>query len=94
MALILTIETSTSVCSVALANNGQIICQKESSDEKSHAKLLTLFVDEVIKESAININQIDAIAVSKGPGSYTGLRIGVSVAKGLCYALGKTVDCN
>jgi tRNA threonylcarbamoyladenosine biosynthesis protein TsaB len=89
MALILNIETSTSVCSVALANNGQIICQKESNEEKSHAKLLTLFIDEVLKESATIFNQIDAIAVSKGPGSYTGLRIGVSVAKGLCYALGK-----
>jgi tRNA threonylcarbamoyladenosine biosynthesis protein TsaB len=89
MALILNIETSTSVCSVALVNNGQIINQKESNDEKSHAKLLTLFIDEVLKKSATGFNQIDAIAVSKGPGSYTGLRIGVSAAKGFCYALGK-----
>ncbi|OFX82799.1 MAG: tRNA (adenosine(37)-N6)-threonylcarbamoyltransferase complex dimerization subunit type 1 TsaB [Bacteroidetes bacterium GWF2_33_16] len=89
MALILTIETSTRVCSVALSDNGKIISKKESNDEKSHAKLLTLFIDDVLKESSVNYNQLDAIAVSKGPGSYTGLRIGVSVAKGLCYALDK-----
>ena len=89
MALILNIETSTTVCSVALADNGKDIIKRESNDEKSHAKLLTLFIDEILNESSIKYNQIDAIAVSKGPGSYTGLRIGVSAAKGLCYALDK-----
>ena len=59
---------------------------RESNDDKSHAKLLTIFIDEVLKELNLNYNQLDAVAVSKGPGSYTGLRIGVSTAKGLCYA--------
>lgn len=89
MALILNIETSTTVCSVAISNNGKILSKRESHDEKSHAKQLTLFIDEVINESGFSYNQLDAIAVSKGPGSYTGLRIGVSAAKGLCYALEK-----
>ncbi len=89
MALILSIETSTIVCSVALAKNGVVVSKRENHDEKSHAKSLTLYIDEVLNESKVGFNQIDAIAVSKGPGSYTGLRIGVSVGKGLCYALGK-----
>lgn len=89
MALILNIETSTTVCSVALAKNGVVIGKRENHDDKSHAKSLTLYIDEVLKESKIPFSQIDAIAVSKGPGSYTGLRIGVSVGKGLCYALDK-----
>ncbi|MGE0089005.1 MAG: tRNA (adenosine(37)-N6)-threonylcarbamoyltransferase complex dimerization subunit type 1 TsaB [Bacteroidales bacterium] len=89
MALILNIETSTTVCSVALAKNGIAISKRENHDEKSHAKTLTIYIDEVLKEAKVNYNQLDAIAVSKGPGSYTGLRIGVSVGKGLCYALNK-----
>jgi len=89
MALILNIETSTVVCSVALAKNGVVISKRENHDEKSHAKSLTLYIEEVLSESKVGFNQIDAIAVSKGPGSYTGLRIGVSVGKGLCYAIDK-----
>ncbi len=89
MALILNIETSTTVCSVALAQNGIVISKRENHDEKSHAKTLTIYIDEVLKEAKVSFNQLDAIAVSKGPGSYTGLRIGVSVGKGLCYALNK-----
>lgn len=87
MALILSIETSTRVCSVALIRQGVVIGQKESNDEKSHAKLLTLFIHDLLKENTIDFKELKAIAVSKGPGSYTGLRIGVSTAKGLCYAL-------
>jgi tRNA threonylcarbamoyladenosine biosynthesis protein TsaB len=89
MALILNIETSTTVCSVALAENGKVISERENHDEKSHAKSLTIYIEEVLNESKIRYNQLDAISVSKGPGSYTGLRIGVSVGKGLCYALEK-----
>lgn len=86
MALILNIETSTQVCSVSISLNGDIVAFKESNDEKSHAKLLTIFIDQLLKEQSYSIENFDAIAISKGPGSYTGLRIGVSTAKGLCYA--------
>jgi tRNA threonylcarbamoyladenosine biosynthesis protein TsaB len=87
MALILNIETSTEVCSVSLAENGQLLFKKESIDGMNHSRLLTVFIEEIFAENNIQINTIDAVAVSKGPGSYTGLRIGVSVAKGLCYGL-------
>ncbi|MDA3953533.1 MAG: tRNA (adenosine(37)-N6)-threonylcarbamoyltransferase complex dimerization subunit type 1 TsaB [Bacteroidales bacterium] len=86
MALILNIETSTTVCSVSVSLNGIIQGIRESSEEKTHAKLLTIFIDQLLKELNYKIDDFDAIAVSKGPGSYTGLRIGVSTAKGLCYA--------
>lgn len=86
MALILNIETATNVCSVSVSKNGIVEGSRESSDEKSHAKLLTIFIDEVIKELNYTFDDFDAVAVSKGPGSYTGLRIGVSTAKGICYA--------
>jgi len=86
MALILNIETSTTVCSVCISKDGKVLNFRESSDEKSHAKMLTVFIDELVKEQNVSFNDFDAIAVSMGPGSYTGLRIGVSTAKGLCYA--------
>lgn len=86
MALILNIETSTEVCSAALARDGRIINHRESLNGQNHAKLLTLFINELLEESNISADQLDAVAVSGGPGSYTGLRIGVSVAKGICYA--------
>lgn len=89
MALILNIETATEVCSVALALDGECVELMETHAGKSHAEKLTFFIEEVLKNTAIDMQTIDAIAVSKGPGSYTGLRIGVSAAKGLCYALGK-----
>ncbi|MEO8150960.1 MAG: tRNA (adenosine(37)-N6)-threonylcarbamoyltransferase complex dimerization subunit type 1 TsaB [Bacteroidia bacterium] len=89
MALILNIETATETCSVALAKDGKVLAYRESSEPKAHAAHLTLFIEEVIKNAGINYNDLDAIAVSKGPGSYTGLRIGVSTAKGLCFALDK-----
>lgn len=87
MALILNIETSTEVCSVAISENGKLRFKKESTDGLNHSELLTVFIEELFTENHLQLNSIDAVAVSKGPGSYTGLRIGVSVAKGLCYAL-------
>ncbi len=87
MALILNIETSTEVCSVSLAENGKLLFKKESIEGMNHSRLLTVFIEELFAGNNIQINKIDAVAVSKGPGSYTGLRIGVSVAKGLCYGL-------
>lgn len=89
MALILNIETSTTVCSVCLAKDDLVIDYREDKSGNSHAKILTLFIDELFKSNNILLSELDAVAVSAGPGSYTGLRIGVSVAKGLCYALNK-----
>ncbi len=88
MALILSIETGTDICSVALANDGELLALRESDEGRDHAKKVALFVDELLKETNIQPDDLDAIAVGKGPGSYTGLRIGVSFAKGMCYALG------
>lgn len=86
--LILNIETSTKNCSVSLSNNGKtIICKELSEAGFSHAEKLHLFIEEVLLESKLTFKDLSAIAVSKGPGSYTGLRIGVSAAKGLCFAL-------
>ncbi|RRO23203.1 tRNA (adenosine(37)-N6)-threonylcarbamoyltransferase complex dimerization subunit type 1 TsaB [Flavobacteriaceae bacterium 14752] len=88
MANILCIETSTTNCSVALAKDGQLITiQEDDKKEYSHAEQLHLFIEKVVKASDLKMTDLDAIAISKGPGSYTGLRIGVSTAKGLCYAL-------
>jgi tRNA threonylcarbamoyladenosine biosynthesis protein TsaB len=88
MALILNIETSTTVCSVALALNGEELMTKEMKSEKfSHSENLNLFIEDVFEQSNYQLSQLDAVAVSKGPGSYTGLRIGFSCAKGLCFGL-------
>ena len=88
MSYILNIETATKNCSVALAKDGKtIICKEIAQEGYSHAELLHVFIEEIIQEAGINFKELNAIAVSKGPGSYTGLRIGVSAAKGLCYAL-------
>lgn len=89
MATILQIETSTQVCSVALAIDGKTISLKEEAAQNIHASNITLFIAEVMKSADLKFTDLDAIAVSKGPGSYTGLRIGVSTAKGLCFALDK-----
>ncbi|WP_028871742.1 tRNA (adenosine(37)-N6)-threonylcarbamoyltransferase complex dimerization subunit type 1 TsaB [Psychroserpens burtonensis] len=90
MSIILSIETSTKNCSVSLSKQGETLVLKEDYNiNYSHAELLHVFIDDVLKTANIKKIEIDAIAVSKGPGSYTGLRIGVSAAKGLCYALDK-----
>jgi tRNA threonylcarbamoyladenosine biosynthesis protein TsaB len=85
MALILYIETATEVCSVALANEKGVVDFRENTEGRSHASLLTLFIEDILKAHNIPARQLDAVAVSSGPGSYTGLRIGVSAAKGICY---------
>ena len=88
MALILLIETATKSCSVSLASDDKIIATKQQVNEQySHAEKLTVFITELFKTQDFTIKDLDAVAVSKGPGSYTGLRISVSTAKGLCYAL-------
>ena len=86
MAKIIILESSTEVCSAALSNDGRLIALKEDKSGQNHARLLTVFVEQLLAENAILANEIDAVAVSMGPGSYTGLRIGVSAAKGFCYA--------
>lgn len=88
MTYILNIETATKNCSVSLAKAGETILCKEIAEEGySHAEKLHVFIEEILKETSVAMQDLKAIAVSKGPGSYTGLRIGVSTAKGLCYAL-------
>ncbi len=88
MALILNLETATKTCSVSLAQNGKNIFTKEITEEHfSHAENLNIFIQDVLKSAGKNLKELDAVAVSEGPGSYTGLRIGASTAKGLCYAL-------
>lgn len=88
MALILNLETATTNCSVSIAKDGDVVAIKEHNTPNfSHSEQLHVFVEEVLREASLDKNDLDAVAVSKGPGSYTGLRIGVSAAKGLCYAL-------
>ncbi|WP_417881584.1 tRNA (adenosine(37)-N6)-threonylcarbamoyltransferase complex dimerization subunit type 1 TsaB [Xanthomarina gelatinilytica] len=90
MAIILSIETSTTNCSVSLSKQGETFALLEdNSKDYSHAERLHVYMERLLAENNLQPNQLDAIAVSKGPGSYTGLRIGVSAAKGLCFALNK-----
>ena len=89
MATILNIETATRVCSVAVSVDGEVVSLKESNEKNAHAENITLFAESVVQTAGLEFHQLDAIAVSKGPGSYTGLRIGVSTAKGFCYSLDK-----
>jgi tRNA threonylcarbamoyladenosine biosynthesis protein TsaB len=84
--MILCIETATSVCSVALCDRDSVVSLKESHNNKSHASQLTVFIIDLLKEQGIKTSGLEAVAVSKGPGSYTGLRIGISAAKGICYS--------
>ena len=89
MSLILAIETGTDICSVGIAKDGELLSLRESDEGRDHARKVGVFVDELLRETDIAPDELDAVAVGKGPGSYTGLRIGVSFAKGLCYGLQK-----
>ncbi|MFY0601197.1 MAG: tRNA (adenosine(37)-N6)-threonylcarbamoyltransferase complex dimerization subunit type 1 TsaB [Cyclobacteriaceae bacterium] len=88
MALILAIDTSTKVCSIALHQDGVEIGHQAYHLQKSHSSLLPIIVKQLMENVEMQMNQIEAVAISAGPGSYTGLRIGTSTAKGLCYGLG------
>lgn len=85
--MVICIETATNICSVALCSRDKVISLKESSELKSHASMLTVFIDGLLKENGVKAPALEAVAVGKGPGSYTGLRIGVSAAKGIAYAV-------
>ena len=85
---ILLIETATQICSVVLASEGKVVAHRESDTPNAHSTCLSVFIDEVLKESQLTPRELGAVCVSAGPGSYTGLRIGTSTAKGFCYALG------
>lgn len=89
MSLLLQIETATTACSVALVQHGTILAVRELDQRNIHAEVITVFIEEVFATANKTYADLDAVAVSSGPGSYTGLRIGVSTAKGLCYALDK-----
>jgi tRNA threonylcarbamoyladenosine biosynthesis protein TsaB len=84
--MILCLETATPICSVAICDRNGVVALRESGEGRSHASLLSLYVEELLKETGVKAGQLDAVAVSKGPGSYTGLRIGVSTGKGIAYA--------
>ena len=84
--MVICIETATNLCSVALCSSSGVISLRENTDLKSHASMLTVFIDEALKETGLRAGDLEAVAVGKGPGSYTGLRIGVSVAKGIAFA--------
>jgi len=89
VALILNIETATDACSVCLAADGRVVSIAEDPTPRAHASVITLLIGEALQQAGRHIGDLDAVAVSRGPGSFTGLRIGVAAAKGLCYALGK-----
>ena len=85
--LLLLLETATTVCSTALWKDGEVVASCHSDEVNVHSSKLSLFIDRLFADSGMAMGQLDAVCVSSGPGSYTGLRIGVSSAKGLCYAL-------
>lgn len=89
MPKILCIETATEICSVAVVSEDGILALCENQEGNAHASQLTLLIEEACEEANLGLNQLNAVSVSKGPGSYTGLRVGVSTAKGLCYAINK-----
>jgi len=89
MAKILLLETATEVCAAAIAVDGKVVALAEVADTHSHTALLTLQIEACARQSGIPLSGLDAVAVSRGPGAYTSLRVGASVAKGICYALGK-----
>lgn len=84
---ILQIDTATEICSVSLSSNGENILEIIAEESNVHASMLTIYIEELLRTSGVGFDQLAAVCISKGPGSYTGLRIGTSTAKGLCYAL-------
>lgn len=88
MALILNLETASPVCSVALSRDGKLVSMRESTEDKSHATRMTVFIGEMLRENNLEATDLEALSLSMGPGSYTGLRIGASVAKGFAYGTG------
>ncbi len=88
MERIILIETSTALCSTAIAEDGKIVCYRESGENRAHASLTAVFIDEMLKERNCSLKECSAVCISEGPGSYTGLRVGVSTAKGLCFGAG------
>jgi tRNA threonylcarbamoyladenosine biosynthesis protein TsaB len=89
VALLLLLETAAEICSVALCRDTALLSMRTSTGAREHASVLAVFIDEILKENLLKAGDLDAVAVSRGPGSYTGLRIGVATAKGLCYAAEK-----
>ncbi|MCR9286588.1 tRNA (adenosine(37)-N6)-threonylcarbamoyltransferase complex dimerization subunit type 1 TsaB [Saprospiraceae bacterium] len=89
MALILNIETATELCSVCISDENNIISIKETNEPYVHSKMITHLIMRAIEEAKLHLKDLDAVAISEGPGSYTALRVGASVAKGICYALEK-----
>ncbi|MEZ4810450.1 MAG: tRNA (adenosine(37)-N6)-threonylcarbamoyltransferase complex dimerization subunit type 1 TsaB [Allomuricauda sp.] len=88
MVRILNLETATTNCSVSISNGNELVCVKENNAvDYSHSEQLHIFIKEALQEASLSFSDLDAVAISKGPGSYTGLRIGVSAAKGLCFSL-------
>ncbi len=85
MERIILIETSTGLCSTAMAEDGKIVCRRESAENRAHASLTAVFIDEMLRERGCTLKECSAVCISEGPGSYTGLRVGVSTAKGLCF---------
>lgn len=85
---IILIETSTSLCSTALVEDGKVVCERLSTEPRAHASMTAPYVNEMLRERGLGVKDCSAVAVSKGPGSYTGLRVGVSTAKGLCFGAG------
>ena len=88
MAIILNIDTSSPICSVCLAEDGNMVAERIDLTENRHASMLTILIDEVMQDCNMKISDLSAVALSSGPGSYTGLRISTSVAKGICYGAG------
>lgn len=88
MDIILCIETGTDICSVSLSSDGNLLSLRESDEERSHAQNLAVYVEEILRKNNLSASNLSAVALSMGPGSYTGLRIGSSLAKGICYAEG------
>ena len=88
MERIILIETSTSLCSTALVEDGKVVCERIGSEPRIHASMTAPFISGMLEERGLRVSDCSAVAVSKGPGSYTGLRVGVSTAKGLCFGAG------